>query len=373
MLITEYAPTIEACRFCFMCRHVCTLGVVTGKESDTPRGKGLILFKASKGHIEYTPDTVDAIYRCCLCGLCETWCKAGCHMPDTVLAARADIVAQGKEPIAARQIKDNLLNTGNPFGRPAAERFQTLGAAEVGRPKAEVLYYVGCETAYQRPQIAASVIKILRQAGIDFSLLPEEHSTGKPLRLLGYRDEARRMAESLVAKIRATGCKTLVTACPSAVDAFRRDYPAMGLAPADIEVLHAAEYLERLAGQDRLCLRRSVAGSAAVLDGTYLGRTHRLFDPPRRLLGRIPGLELREMGWTRELAHACGESGGVLRLLHPELSAGLATRVLAEAAVTKADMLVTTCPVSQITLQEADGQGPRVRDLMEVVAESLEL
>ena len=88
MLIAEHTTTIEACRFCFMCRHVCTVGVVSGKESDTPRGKGLILFKILKGHADYSPDLVETLYRCCLCGLCETWCKADCHPPAAVLAAR---------------------------------------------------------------------------------------------------------------------------------------------------------------------------------------------------------------------------------------------------------------------------------------------
>ena len=30
MSIAEHTTTIEACRFCFMCRHVCTMGVDLG-------------------------------------------------------------------------------------------------------------------------------------------------------------------------------------------------------------------------------------------------------------------------------------------------------------------------------------------------------
>ena len=157
MLITEHRPTIEACRFCFMCRHVCTVGVISGKESDTPRGKGLILFKILKGHADYTPDLIDTLYRCCLCGLCETWCKADCHPPAAVLAARSDVVAQGKEPGPVRQIKDHLLQTGNPFGLPAEERFQAFAAPNLFRPQAEVVYYVGCDTAYRQPPIARAL------------------------------------------------------------------------------------------------------------------------------------------------------------------------------------------------------------------------
>jgi heterodisulfide reductase subunit C len=202
MLLNEHQSTIDACRFCFMCSHVCTLGVVSGKESDTPRGKGLILFKILRGHVEYSPELVETLYRCCLCGMCEAWCKAKCTPPAAVLAARADIVAQGREPQAAQQIKANLLKTGNPFGLPGEDRFKAVDTAGVVRDRAEVLYYVGCDTAYQRPEIANAFLKILRQAKVDAAVLRDEHSTGKPLWLLGHRDEARAMAESLLRKVR---------------------------------------------------------------------------------------------------------------------------------------------------------------------------
>jgi Fe-S oxidoreductase len=371
MLISEHATTIEACRFCFMCRHVCTVGVVSGRESDIPRGKGLILFKILKGHAEYSPDLVDTLYRCCLCGLCETWCKADCHPPDAVLAARANVVAQGKEPGQVRQIKDRLLQTGNPFGLPAEERFQALGSPDLFRQQAEVVYYVGCDTAYRQPQIAAAFLKILGAAHANFTLLRNERSTGKPLSLLGYQDEARAMAAQLAAQVRGARPKLLVTTCPSAFDAFKTDYPAMGLDLSDIEVLHAVQYVDRLIEQGAVVPHKQATAVATFLDGTYLGRTHAVYDEPRRILGRIPGLTLREMVWARELAYSCGEPGGVFHLLHPELSQRMATRVLEEAAKTGADMLVTACPTTLTLLQRANRTGLMVRDMVEVVADAV--
>lgn len=371
MLVNEHSPTIGACRFCFMCRHVCTLGVVSGKESDTPRGKGLILFKVLHGYEDYTPELVDTLYRCCLCGMCEAWCKAKFTPPAAVLASRADIVAQDKAPAAVRQIRDNLLQTGNPFGLPAKERFQAIDTAGLVRDQAEVVYYAGCDTAYQRPEIATAMLKILRYAQADATMLRDERSTGKPLWLLGYRDDARAMAEDLVRKIRSTGCRTLVTACPSSYDAFKTDYPAMGLDLDGIEVLHAAEYLDRLVDQGRLKLPAPRGASATLLDNTYLGRYHGIFDAPRRVLAKLFAEGLREMGWTREFAHSCGEPGGVFRLLHPKESVDLARRVLAEAASTGADVLVTTCPVTKTTLLEAKGETAEIRDLVELAAAAL--
>ena len=31
----------DACRFCYMCRHLCPIELVTGKENNTPRAKAL--------------------------------------------------------------------------------------------------------------------------------------------------------------------------------------------------------------------------------------------------------------------------------------------------------------------------------------------
>ncbi len=371
MLIAEHRPTIEACRFCFMCRHVCTVGVVSGRESDIPRGKGLILFKILKGYADYSPELIDALYRCCLCGLCETWCKADCHPPDAVLAARADVVAQGKEPGLVRQIKDRLLQTGNPFGLPPEERFQAWGSPDLFRQRAEVVYYAGCDTAYRQPQIARAFLKILTAARADFAVLPNERSTGKPLSLLGYQDDARAMAVQLLAEIRAVRPRILVTTCPSAFDAFKTDYPALGLDLNGSEVLHATQYLDRLLEQGAIIPREQPAAVATFLDGTYLGRRHAIYDEPRRILGRIPGLALREMVWTRELAYSCGEPGGVFHALHPQLSHSMAVRVLEEAAKTGAKVLITACPATLTLLQAARHTNLVVRDLVEVVADAV--
>lgn len=374
MLISEHTATIEACRFCFMCRHVCTAGVVSGRESDTPRGRALILFKALKGHIDYCPDTVETLYRCCLCGLCETWCQAGCSPPRAVLAARADVVARGLEPEKVRQLRDRLLATGNPFGLPADDRFRQIGAADRFRPGAEVLYYVGCDAAYRQPQIARAMLRILDAAGVDYALLRGECSTGKPLLVSGYRQEAGAMAAKLAAEIRSQRPRVLVTTCPSALDAFTADYPAMGLELSGIEVLHAAQYVDRLMEQGMLVPRaaRADATAATFLDGTYLGRVHGLYDEPRRVLGRLPDLQVREMGWSRKLAYSAGEPGGIFPLLQPQLSQAMARRVLAEASTTGAGLLITTCPATLGTLQEAAaGTDWTLRDLVEVVADAL--
>ena len=114
------------------------------------------------------------------------------------------------------EIKDHIAATGNPFGLPAADRFKSIDGEPPFKERAEVLYYVGCDAAYHSPEIANAMIRILGESGADFTLLRDETTTGKPLTVLGYQQEARQAAESLREKIKSTGCtgNTIISRCP---------------------------------------------------------------------------------------------------------------------------------------------------------------
>lgn len=292
-------------------------------------------------------------------------------MPQAVLLARRDIADQSKEPEGARKIRANLMETGNPFGLSAADRFEAIENGNCFKGHAEVLYYVGCDTAYHQPEIANAFVKILAHCGVDFTLLSDETSSGKPLTVLGYHNEARKVAEELAAKIRSAGCRILVTTCPSSYDAFRNDYRAMSADLNGIEVLHATEYVARLVKEKRVALGKMLDRLVAPQDTSYLCRFHDACDQVRGVLKSIPGIELREIARTRELAHSCGEAGGVLSLLYPELSKELAKRMLQEANRTGAQVLATTCPVTKRSLVSVNETGMEIRDVIELFAESL--
>jgi Fe-S oxidoreductase len=211
------------------------------------------------------------------------------------------------------------------------------------------------------------MLGLFERAKADVALLRNERSTGKPLSLLGYPEEARAVAADLAEQIRAAKPKVLVTTSPSDYDAFRTDFPAMGIDLAGIEILHATQCIDRMLAKGRLAPREDASGVVTFLDDTYLGRSYGLFDEPRRILGAVAGLELREMSWTRELAHSCGEPGGIFQQVQPELSQRLAARVLNEAAATGADTLVTTCPAALSILQQANQTDLALKDIVEMV------
>jgi Fe-S oxidoreductase len=141
-----------------------------------------------------------------------------------------------------------------------------------------------------------------------------------------------------------------------------------------LEVEHFATFLEReLAGQDLEF--NAVPARVTYHDPCRLGRMAGVIDAPRRLLARIPGLELAEMRHHGKKALCCGTSAWV--------RCGAANKAiqierLGEAATTGSTVLATACPKCVIHLRCAQADLPAgpmktlaLADITEILAKSL--
>lgn len=116
-------------------------------------------------------------------------------------------------------------------------------------------------------------------------------------------------------------------------------------------------------------IRTQPSGSPAELPGILADR-QRVLDP-REVLRAIPGLVLVEVEHSGPDPWCCG-GGGNLQAVDPALVRRIASRRVAEAVSTGADVLVTACPQCTQVLEEAardSGSNLAVRDLAEVVLE----
>jgi len=111
--------TIAACRYCPMCRHACPSEFINYRESDTPRGRGILLDNIYRAGNEFDESTINSIYNCFLCGSCKSWCEGqelgGYDMPELVKFARRDIVKRGMAPKVAKDMKVSLQKNDNPY------------------------------------------------------------------------------------------------------------------------------------------------------------------------------------------------------------------------------------------------------------------
>jgi Fe-S oxidoreductase len=218
---------------------------------------------------------------------------------------------------------------------------------------------------------------------------------------MGYHGEFTKFAENAIEAWKSAGVKTVVTSCADGYHAFTRLYPRLG---AHFEVLHTAEYLDRLVKAGKMKFSRTVPMKVTYHDPCHLGRqgepyvpwdgvqkkikgqivVHEprrpryngslgVYDPPRDLINNIPGIELVEMERIREYAWCCGAGGGV-REGYPEFSEWTATERLEEAKATGAEAIVTACGWCERNFTDAvntSGVRMKVIDIAELVKQAI--
>jgi Fe-S oxidoreductase len=96
-------------------------------------------------------------------------------------------------------------------------------------------------------------------------------------------------------------------------------------------------------------------------DPCYIGRHNQIYEPPRELLGALPGLELAEMPRNRELSFCCG-AGGARMWMEETIGTRINANRADEAIATGADVIATACPFCTVMLSDGvaahAGSGP---------------
>jgi coenzyme F420-reducing hydrogenase delta subunit/formate hydrogenlyase subunit 6/NADH:ubiquinone oxidoreductase subunit I len=91
----KWETELNKCIRCGYCYELCPLFKSYSWESDTPRGKLLIIHGMITGKIEPTQETVDKIFQCFYCKNCSDNCSAGVPVTDILTDARADLIKAG--------------------------------------------------------------------------------------------------------------------------------------------------------------------------------------------------------------------------------------------------------------------------------------
>ncbi len=415
--VEEYKRQAKMCVRCTFCKFIdlnwvtslrfsrqCPIDTRYAFNLYSPHGLLHSALAELDGELEFTPKLVDALFKCTSCGACDTRCKRNLDIEvlQVIEKLRARCVEQGKGPMPEHKVMaDNIRKTRNEYGKPHEDRLKWLPKESKPAQKADMVYFVGCASAYKQPKLAQATVKILSKAGTPFMLLEDEWCAGNYVFTTGQVDLARELAEHNVAEIQKSGAKTVITSSAECYKSLKVDFPKLlGKSTEDMPYtpLHITEYLDQLMNDGKLKFKKSIPMKITYHDPCNLGRLSEpwqewvpkyervipigkiwrrgdrgIYDPPRNILKGIPGIEIVEMERSRTNTWCAGSCGGVA-LAFPDFAMWTAGERIEEAQATGAEAIVTCSPdVKELLTKAVEAKKAKmaVYDITEILLQAI--
>ena len=319
---------IQSCSRCGICIDTCQMNS-HGNNSTSQ----MVYFLRDYRYNQLSPDLSD---NCLLCGRCTKACPVGIDLTQQRVLQR----------------KNNTFENVNGFKYlPVNQQIS----------KTDVIYFAGC-MSHLSPIISRSMEKIFKAARVNYLFLDKNGSVccGRPLKLSGQFEAAKKLIENNRQQIIASGAKTLVTSCPICYKSFKEDYNL------NIRVLHHSEYLPELILRKKIELHPSDK-KVVYHDPCELGRGSGIYAQPRLLLNHFTNLE--SISEEKEKALCCGGSLGNLSMNLEERSA--ITKATSEYLNSiEPEIIATSCPLCKKSISQFSDA--TVKDIAELVAANLE-
>jgi len=291
------------------------------------------------------------LFSCLTCYTCQQRCPSDVDFPVFVREARSIAQDNGQRGICAHsgqlQSLARLMTSPNIKQR----RLEWLSDKYRISDESDIILWIGCapyfepifeDIEFRALDITEASLKILNSLGIEPRLLANEKCCGHDALWTGDIETFKKLAEHNAKEVKESGVKKIIFSCPEGYRTLKLDYPDYGFG-LDCELQHISEFLmERIEG-DGLKFKE-ISKTVTYQDPCRLGRHLGLYDPPRKVLEAIPGVELVEMEHSKWDSICCGTSAFTNCDSYSNM---IRKERLSEATSTGAETLITCCPKCQ--------------------------
>jgi Fe-S oxidoreductase len=364
----------EAFKFCYQC----------GKCETVCPWNRVRLFPVRKfiNQAKYgvVPFESEDVWLCATCGRCPDRCPRGVKIIEVMRSVRRLLVPDGVVPASLPSLRStmtNIASVGNPWGQEPNERAnwaKDLGVKEFDETT-EILYFPCCYPSYdpRLKKVSQATANILNKAGVNFGILgSKEMCCGESVRKAGNEALFTRLAKENIKTWIDSGVKKILVSSPHCFHTFKNEYPEFKV---NFEIVHISQFLFELLNEGRLTITKEYPKKVTYHDPCYLGRHNGVYDEPRGVLTKIPGLELIEMAESREDSLCCGMGGG-RAWMETEKSERFSNMRVEQAVATGAEILATSCPYCVSALEDSklvtNHEGDiEIKDITEILQEVL--
>ena len=410
----EYQKMIKRCLRCSVCKWIPQVQIKSQKYAsgcpaiDTYNyhpysggGKIILALAYEMGRLEPTEDLRDIVYKCTECGNCDVACKYMNTLEplEIIMKLREKLVKAGCGPMPKhRDYIDFVKKVNNPYNEPHEKRLDWLTDDIKLDPDAKLLFFVGCTSSYRRKEMALAVARIMNEAGVSFNIIEDEICCGSPILRTGDTDTFEEILNKNLDVIESKNIETVVFCCAGCYDTFKVDYSLRR--EYNFRVMHTVELFSELIESGQLQLTKNIPLTVTYHDPCHLGRNAErheewngdeiqlmplisinfppkpkrtgakgIYDAPRKILTKIPGIRLHEMERIYEYSYCCGAGAGV-KSAFPEMALKTAKSRIEEAEDSGADILVSACPFCSTNLQDGlieKNSGLKYLDISELI------
>jgi heterodisulfide reductase subunit D len=387
MVLKDYPELKEQlyrCSKCGYCRdtvseelgfyHVCPVYKNLRMEHYSGRGRTTIALGLSEGKIRFHKPLSEVLYTCLSCGACKEICPEKIDVCGITRNLREEVFQRRLQPQKIQRLQTALKKTHNLFSevKPKSKWAEDISLPQEG----ETLYFAGCSASYSYPKTARACVKILQQTGKKVAYLGEkEWCCGAPAFWSGNRKLFMQIVRHNLRVIKAAGAKEVIFGCAVCYNMVKTNYLTVANIP--FKTTHASQFIAEALKQGKIKFTTPFKRKLTYHDPCHLGREEKVYEEPRAIIKKIPGVKYSEMERNRRAAWCCGE-GVVVNAIYPNLTRKISSERIDEARRAGAEAIVTCCPGCVATLSKAsawvksrEGIDIPVYELPIVVAEAM--